>query len=94
MARALISNLARPEGNLTGFTDFEYSMGGKWLELLKDIAPKLMHIAFLFNPSAAPFAKQYIQSAQAGVKLAIAAHHIESAQQLLRLLESNKLRNR
>jgi putative tryptophan/tyrosine transport system substrate-binding protein len=60
----LISNLARPEGNLTGFTDFEYSMGGKWLELLKDIAPKLMHIAFLFNPSAAPFAKQYIQSAQ------------------------------
>ena len=35
----LISNLAGPEGNLTGFTDFEYSMRGKSLELLKDIAP-------------------------------------------------------
>jgi putative tryptophan/tyrosine transport system substrate-binding protein len=60
----LISNLSRPEGNLTGFTDFEYSMGGKWLELLKEISPNVTHIAFLFNPDTAPFAKHYIQSAQ------------------------------
>jgi putative ABC transport system substrate-binding protein len=60
----LISNLSRPEGNLTGFTDYEYSMGGKWLELLKEISPDVMHITFLFNPDAAPFAKHYIQSAQ------------------------------
>src|SRR5262249_16361209 len=60
----LISNLARPEGNMTGFTDFEYSMGGKWLELLKEISPNVMHITFLFNRDAAPFAKHYIQSAQ------------------------------
>jgi putative tryptophan/tyrosine transport system substrate-binding protein len=62
----LISNLARPEGNMTGFTDFEYSMGGKWLELLEEISPNVTHIAFLFNPDAAPFAKHYIQSAQDG----------------------------
>jgi putative tryptophan/tyrosine transport system substrate-binding protein len=60
----LISNLARPEGNLTGFTDFEYSMGGKWLELLKEIAPNVTQIDFIFNPDAAPFAKHYIRSAQ------------------------------
>jgi len=60
----LISNLSRPEGNLTGFTDFEYSMGGKWLELLKEISPNVIHITFLFNPDTAPFAKHYIQSAQ------------------------------
>jgi len=49
---------------LTGFTDFEYSMGGKWLELLKEISPNVIHITFLFNPDTAPFAKHYIQSAQ------------------------------
>ena len=60
----LVSNLARPEGNMTGFTDFEYSMGGKWLDLLKEISPSVTQIAFIFNPDAAPFAKHYIQSAQ------------------------------
>src|SRR5262249_5627431 len=35
----LIANLAKPGGNITGFTTYEYSMSGKWLELLKDIAP-------------------------------------------------------
>jgi ABC-type uncharacterized transport system substrate-binding protein len=39
-------------------------MGGKWLELLKEISPNVTHIAFLFNPDTAPFAKHYIQSAQ------------------------------
>jgi putative ABC transport system substrate-binding protein len=60
----LVSNLARPEGNMTGFTDFEYSMGGKWLDLLKEISPSVTQIAFIFNPDAAPFAKHYIRSAQ------------------------------
>src|SRR4029077_1833283 len=55
---------ARPEGNMTGFTDFEYSMGGKWLDLLKEISPNVTQIAFIFNPDAAPFAKHYIRSAQ------------------------------
>jgi putative ABC transport system substrate-binding protein len=60
----LISNLSRPEANMTGFTDFEYSMGGKWLDLLKEILPNVTHITFIFNLDAAPFAKHYIQSAQ------------------------------
>ena len=49
---------------MTGFTDYEYSMGGKWLELLKEISPDATHITFLFNPDAAPSATRYIQSAQ------------------------------
>jgi putative ABC transport system substrate-binding protein len=60
----LISNLSRPEGNITGFTDFEYSMGGKWLDLLKEISPNVTHITFIFNPDAAPFAQHYIRPAQ------------------------------
>jgi putative ABC transport system substrate-binding protein len=42
-----ISNLARPGGNVTGFTNFEYSIGGKWLELLKEIAPEVRRAAVL-----------------------------------------------
>ena len=42
-----VSNLARPGGNVTGFTNFEYSIGGKWLELLKEIAPNVKRVAVL-----------------------------------------------
>jgi putative ABC transport system substrate-binding protein len=46
----LVANLARPRGNLTGFTNYVPSMGGKWLELLKEVAPQLARVAALFNP--------------------------------------------
>jgi putative tryptophan/tyrosine transport system substrate-binding protein len=48
-----VTNLARPAGNLTGFQNFEPEMGGKWLELLKEIAPGLRRIAFFYNQSIA-----------------------------------------
>jgi putative ABC transport system substrate-binding protein len=47
----IIENLARPGGNVTGFTHFEPSMGGKWLELLKEVAPSVNRIAFLMHPT-------------------------------------------
>ncbi|MEY9558743.1 putative ABC transport system substrate-binding protein [Sinorhizobium fredii] len=49
-----VKSLARPGGNMTGFTAFEASMGPKWLELLKDASPGLVHVALLFNPKTAP----------------------------------------
>jgi putative tryptophan/tyrosine transport system substrate-binding protein len=49
-----VESLARPGGNVTGFTAFEASMGPKWLELLKEASPGLAHIALLFNPKTAP----------------------------------------
>jgi putative tryptophan/tyrosine transport system substrate-binding protein len=48
-----VANLARPGGNATGFTVFEYSMGGKWLELLKEIAPGVTRVAVLRDPNVA-----------------------------------------
>ena len=42
-----VDSLARPGGNVTGFMNFEYSMGGKWLELLKEIAPGVTRVAVL-----------------------------------------------
>jgi putative ABC transport system substrate-binding protein len=48
-----VSNLAKPEGNVTGFTSFEFAMSSKWLELLKEIAPSVKRVAFIFNPVTA-----------------------------------------
>jgi len=48
-----VARLARPGGNVTGFTAFEYSLSGKWLELFKEIAPNLTRIAILRNPAIA-----------------------------------------
>jgi ABC-type uncharacterized transport system substrate-binding protein len=46
----LVESLARPGGNITGFTNFEYAMGSKWLQLLKQIAPDVTRIAAIANP--------------------------------------------
>jgi putative tryptophan/tyrosine transport system substrate-binding protein len=53
MGEGFVASFARPSGNVTGFTNFESSMTGKWVELLKEIAPDLTRVAFLFNPQAA-----------------------------------------
>ena len=50
----------RPGGNVTGFTNIEPTMAGKWLELLKEIAPRVARVAFLFNPATAPYAEYYL----------------------------------
>jgi putative tryptophan/tyrosine transport system substrate-binding protein len=59
-----VQNLARPGGNVTGFTNFEASVGGKWLELLKEAAPAVSHVTTLYNPQTAPFAENYVHAAQ------------------------------
>jgi putative ABC transport system substrate-binding protein len=48
-----VESLARPGGNMTGFTNFEYGMSGKWLELLKEIAPRFTRVAVLRDPASA-----------------------------------------
>ena len=55
-----VASLSQPGGNVTGFTDIEATIAGKWLELLKDIAPRITRVAFLFNPVTAPFAEYYL----------------------------------
>ena len=47
-----VESLARPGGNATGFTAFEYGMSGKWLELLKEIAPSVTRVAVLRDPAS------------------------------------------
>ena len=56
-----VKSLAHPGGNATGFTVMEPTTSGKWLELLKEVAPQTKRAAFLFNPRTAPFANYYIE---------------------------------
>jgi putative tryptophan/tyrosine transport system substrate-binding protein len=60
---AFVASLPHPGGNITGFTNFEASMGGKWLELLTEIAPQLKRTAIMFNPDTAPGSGSYFRSA-------------------------------
>ena len=56
VGEGLVPNLAHPGGHLTGFTNFEFSIGSKWLETLKQVAPGVTQVAIVFNPQTAPFA--------------------------------------
>jgi putative ABC transport system substrate-binding protein len=55
-----VESLARPGGNATGFTIMEPSISGKWVELLKEIAPRVTRVAVLFNPATTPYAPIYL----------------------------------
>ncbi len=55
-----VASFPRPGGNVTGFVVFEASLAGKWIELLKEIAPRVNRIAFLFNPATATYAEFYL----------------------------------
>ena len=54
-----VASLARPGGNVTGFTLFEYGIGGKWLELLKEIAPQVTRVGVLRDPTATSGTAQF-----------------------------------
>src|SRR5262249_40069858 len=61
VASGIVARLDRPNGNITGFAVLEASLGGKWLELLLEIAPGLKRTAIMFNPDTAPVSN-YIPS--------------------------------
>ena len=56
-----VESLPRPGGNVTGFINLEPAMAGKWLELLKEIAPRVNRVAFLFHPETATYAEYYLK---------------------------------
>ena len=60
IGRGFVASFARPGGNVTGFIFTEPTMAGKWLELLKQIAPRIARVAMLFNPVSAPYADYWL----------------------------------
>jgi putative ABC transport system substrate-binding protein len=63
----LVSSFPRPGGNVTGFMVMEPTMAGKWLELLHEIAPRVVRAAFLYNPITAIYAEYYLRPFKAVV---------------------------
>jgi putative ABC transport system substrate-binding protein len=64
LEQGFVQSLARPGGNITGFTNFEASIGGKWLQLLKEVDPRIARVAVIYNPQTAPFAGLFLRSVQ------------------------------
>ena len=60
----LVQSMSRPGGNITGFTNFESGVSGKWLELLKTVAPQVSRVALMYNPKTAPFAPVFMRDAE------------------------------
>jgi putative tryptophan/tyrosine transport system substrate-binding protein len=60
VVNGFIENLARPGGNVTGFAGFDFLMGGKWLETLREIAPDVTRVALLGHPEASPYREYWL----------------------------------
>jgi putative ABC transport system substrate-binding protein len=77
VGQGFISSLARPGGNVTGFTFIEYAMFGKSLELLKKVAPAVTRVGFMFNPDTSAYYEQFLpafetDARQYSIKLTVA----------------------
>ena len=75
-----VASLPRPGGNVTGFTPIVGSLGGKWVELLKEIAPRIARVTLMFNPPTATFVEGYLSpfkvaAASFGAEAVIAPVH-------------------
>jgi putative ABC transport system substrate-binding protein len=63
-----VASLPRPGGNITGFINIESSLSGKWIEMLKDIVPRVTRAALMFNPETAPYFAYYLQPFEAAAR--------------------------
>src|SRR5262249_29412305 len=85
-----IASLARPGGNLTGVISFEASITGKWLAMLKEIAPGLTRVAFLGNPKTSSF-DYYKQGAEAtapSLGIELVPNQVETAADIERAIDN------
>jgi putative ABC transport system substrate-binding protein len=64
VAQGFVQSLARPGGNITGFTNIDPSIGGKWLQLLKEIDPRISRVAVIYNHQTASYSELFVRSVQ------------------------------
>jgi putative ABC transport system substrate-binding protein len=87
-----VDSLPRPGGNITGFINIEAAMGGKWLELLKEIAPRLRRVAIMFNPDTAPGGGSYFLDSFEAAARSLAVEpmtaHVHSDAEIERVITS------
>jgi putative ABC transport system substrate-binding protein len=83
VGQGIVENVARPSGNITGFTNYDPEIGGKWLELLKEAAPDLTRALIVSNPKTAPYTDLYVRAIETvapsiAVKVATSPIHNEA----------------
>jgi len=84
----VVQSLARPGGNLTGFSNFEPSIASKWLELVKRVAPNVTRVAYLFNPNTAPlFYAKAVEAAAPVLSVRPFAAAVHDADEMERVIE-------
>jgi putative tryptophan/tyrosine transport system substrate-binding protein len=84
-----VASLARPGGNVTGFANFEYAIGAKWLELLKQIAPQVTRVAVIYD-AANPEAKEFlpvIEAAAQSFRVQLFISAVREAAEIERVIE-------
>jgi len=80
VGQGIVASLARPGGNITGFINLEASVSGKYVELLKEIAPRVVRVVIVYNPTTAPYFEFYLKpfraaAATLGIEPIAAAVH-------------------
>ena len=85
-----VDSLAHPGGNATGFMMYEYTFGGKWLELLKDIAPNITRVAVLRDPASPSQTAQFdaIQTAASSLRVEVIPVNVRDAGEIERAIAS------
>src|SRR5262245_23699862 len=68
LGSGFVESFARPGRNATGFSNHEVTMGGKWVELLKEIVPRVARVALIYNPRTAPFTASYLPSLESAAR--------------------------
>ena len=68
LGSGLVPSLAHPGSNATGFTNFEFGIGGKWLEIMKELLPIVKRSALLFNPATASYFSGYVRSIETAAR--------------------------
>jgi putative ABC transport system substrate-binding protein len=78
VGQGLVASLAHPGGNITGFAVFEFSLGTKWMEALKQMVPSLKRVTTIFNPKTAPYYPLYLRAIEsAAASFAVAPIVVE-----------------
>lgn len=85
-----VTSLARPGGSVTGFTNVESSLGGKWLELLRDINPRVARIGVVYNPKRAPggglFYLRMVETAAQSIAVKVTVAAVNDAEEIERAI--------
>jgi ABC-type uncharacterized transport system substrate-binding protein len=90
VGQGVVSSLARPGANTTGFGAFDFSIGGKWVQIIKEIAPSVVRIGAIFNPETAPYYGSFlpfIETAARGLDLKLINTSVHDSDHIPETLE-------